>query len=129
MSDADRAASVLAELKSLGVGLSLDDFGNGYSSLIRLRSFPFDTLKIDRAFIANMGREDESCDIVKIILMLGKSFGLKVVAEGVETQEQAAQISGLGCELAQGYVFSRPVDQQRASALLASPGAFAAGAS
>lgn len=129
MSDADRAASVLAELKSLGVGLSLDDFGNGYSSLIRLRSFPFDTLKIDRAFIANMGREDESCDIVKIILMLGKSFGLKVVAEGVETQEQAAQISGLGCELAQGYVFSRPVDQERASALLASPGAPAAGAS
>lgn len=120
MSDTDKAAGVLTDLKALGVGLSLDDFGNGYSSLIRLRSFPFDILKIDRAFIANMDREDESSDIVKIILMLGKSLGLTVVAEGVETHSQAERIRTLGCELAQGYIFSRPVDHERASELLAS---------
>jgi EAL domain-containing protein (putative c-di-GMP-specific phosphodiesterase class I) len=119
MSDADKAADVLVQLKSLGVGLSLDDFGNGYSSLIRLRNFPFDTLKIDRAFISNIDRESESSDIVKIILLLAHNFGLKVVAEGVETQEQVTQISRLGCELAQGYLFSRPVDQSSASQLLA----------
>jgi PAS domain S-box-containing protein len=112
MGDVKRSALVLSELKALGVHLSIDDFGTGYSSLSRLQSFPVDTLKIDRAFISKIGTDAESIEMVRIIIMLAHNLGMSVVAEGVETPEQAQQLRDLGCELAQGYFFARPTDHQ-----------------
>jgi len=118
MGDADRALSVLTELKALGVRLSIDDFGTGYSSLSRLPRFPVDALKIDRSFISNMNRDRESCEIVRLIIMLAHSVGLKVVAEGTETEDQIGELKQLGCEMAQGYFYSPPVSSQSAFGLL-----------
>ncbi len=110
MGDPDRAASVLCELKSLGVRLSVDDFGTGYSSLSRLQQFPVDSLKIDRAFISHMDSEAESHKIVQVIIMLAQAMGLATVAEGAETEEHVNQLKALDCGFAQGYYFSRPAD-------------------
>jgi EAL domain-containing protein (putative c-di-GMP-specific phosphodiesterase class I) len=99
---------VLSELRALGVRLSIDDFGTGYSSLSRLQSFPVDTLKIDRSFITAMSADQESREIVRIIVLLAHNLGLKVVAEGIETKEQMTTLKHLGCALGQGYLFSRP---------------------
>ena len=112
MGDPERAASVLSELKALGVRLSVDDFGTGYSSLSRLQQFPVDSLKIDRAFISRMDSDAESRTIVEIIMMLAKNLGLKTVAEGTETEEQVNQLQILGCGFAQGYFFSKPADHR-----------------
>jgi diguanylate cyclase (GGDEF)-like protein/PAS domain S-box-containing protein len=118
MADAERSAGVLAQLKALGVGLDIDDFGTGYSSLSRLQRFPVDTLKIDRAFVSHMDSDQETHEIVRIIVMLAHNLGLKVVAEGVETQAQLELLRQVGCERAQGYLFSRPVDDQTILKLL-----------
>jgi len=120
MKDAVRSAVVLSELKGLGVRLSIDDFGTGYSSLSRLQRFPVDTLKIDRSFISGMGADLESHEIVRIIVILAHSLGLKVVAEGIETQEQMDTLKHLGCELGQGYLFSRPSAAETIEELLLS---------
>lgn len=112
MGDADRAASVLTELKALGVHLSIDDFGTGYSSLSRLQGFPVDAIKIDRSFISKMCVDAENREIVRIIITLAHNLGLSVVAEGVETADQVRQLRDLDCELAQGYFFSRPADHE-----------------
>lgn len=119
MADADRSAGVLSELKALGVGLDIDDFGTGYSSLSRLQSFRVDTLKIDRIFVSRMDSDAETHEIVRVIVMLAHHLGLKVVAEGVETQAQLDLLRHLGCERAQGYLFSRPVDHEAILKLLA----------
>jgi predicted signal transduction protein with EAL and GGDEF domain len=119
MGDRERAGYVLSELKALGVGLSIDDFGTGYSSLSRLQRFPIDTLKIDRSFIANLESDTENREIVRIIIMLAHNLGLKVVAEGTETEEQIRYLKQLNCEMAQGYFFSKPADQETVSKLLA----------
>jgi diguanylate cyclase (GGDEF)-like protein/PAS domain S-box-containing protein len=108
MGDAERSAVVLSELKAVGVRLSIDDFGTGYSSLSRLQRFPVDTLKIDRSFISGIGSGHETHEIVRIIVVLAHSLGLKVVAEGIETAEQMEMLKCFGCELGQGYLFSRP---------------------
>ena len=118
MGDADCALSVLSDLKALGVLLSIDDFGTGYSSLSRLPRFPIDILKIDRVFIANMTVDHDSHEIVRLIIMLAHSLGLKIVAEGTETEDQVTELKRLGCQLAQGYLYSPPVDARAASALL-----------
>ena len=118
MGDADRALSVLSELKALGVRLSIDDFGTGYSSLSRLPRFPVDALKIDRVFISNMSTNHESHEIVRLIVMLAHSVGLKVVAEGTETEEQITELKRLKCEMAQGFLYSPPVDRKAAFGLL-----------
>jgi len=118
MGDADRAMFILSELKELGVRLSLDDFGTGYSSLSRLPRLPIDSLKIDRIFIANMKTDHESYEIVRLILKLAHSLELEVVAEGTETEAQIADLKQLGCEKAQGYLYSRPVTAEAASELL-----------
>ena len=120
MGDEEKSGGVLAHLKALGVRLSIDDFGTGYSSLSRLRRIPVDTLKIDRAFISNMDRDPESREIVRIIIMLAHNLGLKAVAEGTETEEQVNLLKQLNCEMAQGYFFSRPADDQAMLKLLAS---------
>jgi EAL domain-containing protein (putative c-di-GMP-specific phosphodiesterase class I) len=118
MGDPEKAASVLSELKSLGVRLSVDDFGTGYSSLSRLQQFPVDSLKIDRAFISHMDSDAESHKIVKVILMLAQTLGLTTVAEGTETEEHVNQLKALDCGFAQGYYFSKPADQRVISELL-----------
>jgi EAL domain-containing protein (putative c-di-GMP-specific phosphodiesterase class I) len=99
--------------------LDIDDFGTGYSSLSRLQSFRVDTLKIDRVFVSRMDTDHETHEIVRVIIMLAHSLGLKVVAEGVETQTQLDLLKSLGCERAQGYLFSKPVDHETILKLLA----------
>jgi PAS domain S-box-containing protein len=122
MGDAEKSGHVLSRLKALGVRLSIDDFGTGYSSLSRLHRIPVDTLKIDRAFISSINSDPESREIVRIIIMLAHNLGLKVVAEGTETQEHINLLKQLNCEMAQGYFFSRPADDQAMLRLLASNG-------
>jgi diguanylate cyclase (GGDEF)-like protein/PAS domain S-box-containing protein len=118
MGDADRALSILTNLKALGVRLSIDDFGTGYSSLSRLPRFPVDALKIDRSFIVNLSCDHESREIVRLIIMIAHSVDLKVVAEGTETKDQIGELRALGCEMAQGYFYSPPVTSQSALGLL-----------
>jgi PAS domain S-box-containing protein len=120
MADAERSAVVLAELKALGVRLSIDDFGTGYSSLCRLQQFPFDTLKIDRTFVSGMGHDAETREIVRIIVMLAHNLHLRVVAEGIEDEEQLFMLKRIGCQLGQGYLFSKPADAESIEQLLAS---------
>ncbi len=110
MRDEERTTRILSELRTLGVCLCIDDFGTGYSSLSYLRRFALDILKIDRSFVADMLNNSESQEIVKTILSLGRNLSMKVVAEGVETGEQMTLLKSLGCEFAQGYLFSRPLD-------------------
>lgn len=118
MADAQRSAVVLSELKALGVRLDIDDFGTGYSSLSRLQRFPVDTLKIDRSFIAHVDTDVETAEIVRVIVMLAHGLRLEVVAEGVETQAQAKWLKDIGCELAQGYLYSKPVPGETIEQLL-----------
>ncbi len=118
MEDADRSAVVLTELKALGVRLDIDDFGTGYSSLSRLQRFPVDTLKIDRSFISRMDTDVETGEIIRLIVMLAHGLRLKVVAEGVETHAQADLLRDMGCELAQGYLYSKPVPAETIEQLL-----------
>jgi EAL domain-containing protein (putative c-di-GMP-specific phosphodiesterase class I) len=120
MADPQRSSLVLSELNALGVHLSIDDFGTGHSSLSRLQEFPVDTLKIDRSFISKINTDSETCEIVRIIILLAHSLGLTVVAEGVETAEQAGLLKQWNCELAQGYFFARPGDHAAARSLLTS---------
>jgi diguanylate cyclase (GGDEF)-like protein len=107
--DAAATLGTLNRLKALGVTLALDDFGTGYSSLTYVRRFPIDTLKIDRTFIDGIVGSSEDEAIVTAVLSMGRALGVHVVAEGVETEEQAARLRMLGCTLAQGYLFSRPI--------------------
>src|ERR1700690_496233 len=118
MGEPDHALSVLCELKKLGVLLSIDDFGTGYSSLSRLPRFPIDSLKIDRTFVSNMNTDRDNHEIVRLIIMLAHSLGLSIVAEGAETEDQVAALTRLGCDMVQGYFYSRPVDAKAAFDLL-----------
>ena len=101
--------AVLHELKKLGVSIVLDDFGTGYSSLSYLKMFPFDKIKIDRSFVAEMDDRADCAAIVGCVIALGRSLGMGTVAEGVETAEQVQLLRAAGCREAQGYLFSRPV--------------------
>ncbi len=101
--------AILNEIKLLGVKISMDDFGTGYSSLSYLRCFPFDKVKIDRSFIKDLPRDRNSMAIVRAIVGLGETFGMTITAEGVETDEQAAQLSMANCTRLQGYLFSKPI--------------------
>ncbi len=99
----------LKALKKLGVNLAMDDFGTGYSSLTYLKNFPIDCLKIDQAFVSKLESEPKNTAILKAIVVLGQSLGMKVVAEGVETDFQHECLYNLGCDEYQGYLFSKPV--------------------
>jgi diguanylate cyclase (GGDEF)-like protein len=118
MENAEAAASMLIQLRDLGVHLSIDDFGTGYSSLSYLHRFPVTTLKIDRSFIGRMGEGDENAEIVRTIMTLANNLGMEVVAEGVETEEQLARLRALKCEYGQGYLFSKPVAADAARMLV-----------
>ncbi len=109
---------LLRAFKLRGVELSLDDFGTGYSSLSYLHRFPFDVLKIDRSFVMGIADSAEARRLVRTIIELGQDLGLRIVAEGVETEAQADHLKALGCDYGQGYFFSRPIDPDRATELL-----------
>jgi diguanylate cyclase (GGDEF)-like protein/PAS domain S-box-containing protein len=119
MGNPDGALSTLRQLKLLQVGLEIDDFGTGYSSLSCLHLLPFDTLKIDRSFIKELGARFEGAEIVRTILALARSLEMFVVAEGVETEEQLQTLTDLGCDYAQGYYFSKPKNAQMTEELMA----------
>ena len=119
MSRVDGSAAVLQQLWDRSLRLHIDDFGTGYSSLSYLCRLPLHTLKIDRTFVDRMGEADSDLEIVKTIVRLAKNLNLSVIAEGVETKDQLNQLIELGCEEAQGYLFSRPVDSTAAEELLA----------
>jgi len=112
------AQETLQTLKGLGVRLAIDDFGTGYSALGRLRSLPFDRLKIDKVFVDELIGAPDDTTLVETILKMARLLGLEVVAEGVETSGQADFLRGRGCGFAQGYLFSRPVDAWQLEALL-----------
>ncbi|MDJ0556805.1 MAG: EAL domain-containing protein [Microcoleaceae cyanobacterium MO_207.B10] len=111
--------NILSNLKRLNVQLNIDDFGTGYSSLSRLQNFPIDTLKIDRSFVMRMDKESENLEITKAILSMASSLGIDVIAEGVETAEQLSLLRNLECKYGQGYFFSKPVDSEKATNLIA----------
>jgi diguanylate cyclase (GGDEF)-like protein/PAS domain S-box-containing protein len=110
--------AVMRELKNIGVGLALDDFGTGYSSLSYLKRFRLDKLKIDRSFIADVCHNEQDAILTDAIILLGKSLGLKVVAEGVETQDQLAYLRLRRCDYYQGYLCSRPMPSKDFAALI-----------
>ncbi|USE35167.1 bifunctional diguanylate cyclase/phosphodiesterase [Endozoicomonas sp. SCSIO W0465] len=107
--DLEASKAQLQTIKSIGVTLALDDFGTGYSSLGYLKQFPFDKIKIDKSFIEDLPENRENCGIVEAIVQIGKSFGLKVLAEGVETVEQDAYLAQRGCQEGQGYYYGKPL--------------------
>ena len=109
---------LLMQLRVMGVRVALDDFGTGQSSLAYLHQFPADKLKLDRSFICDMETRNDVRDIVGAVTTLAHQLGLEVIAEGVETDGQLAQVRALGCEYVQGYFFSKPVDRDRAAELL-----------
>ncbi|GAA4872815.1 putative bifunctional diguanylate cyclase/phosphodiesterase [Ferrimonas pelagia] len=119
MEDMDHAYDTLTKLKALGVKLAIDDFGTGYSSLAYLKRFPVDTLKIDRSFVANLPGDSQDSAIISAILDLAQHLELKVVAEGVETQEQHDWLQQRGCDVMQGFWYSRPLASQDWKQLLA----------
>jgi len=119
MQDAETALKTLGKLKAMGVRLSIDDFGTGYSSLIYLRRFPLDTLKIDRAFTQDMMTSPDAQAIIDAIIAMAEALKLTVIAEGVETEEQAVQLLKQKCFLAQGFAFCKPVPAEELTARLA----------
>ncbi len=108
MTDPARVAAFLGEIQAMGVHIAMDDFGTGYSSLSYLKRFPIDTIKIDRSFVADISEEAEDVEIVRAIINMGHALGREIVAEGVETEEQAEVLRDFRCEVLQGYLVSRP---------------------
>ncbi|MCW2705660.1 MAG: hypothetical protein JWQ37_3655 [Blastococcus sp.] len=119
MHDRDAAAATLWLLKGLGVRIAIDDFGTGYSSLAYLRRFPIDMLKVAREFVDGLGRDAHDDVITHAIVELANTLGLLTVAEGIETTQQSETLAALGCDIAQGYLFSRPIEADAASAVMA----------
>jgi diguanylate cyclase (GGDEF)-like protein/PAS domain S-box-containing protein len=116
MRDPDRAHDVLWDLHERGLRVAIDDFGTGYSSLSRLRSFPIDVLKIDRSFVSHLDEDPEAAHIVGAFIQLGRGLGMTTLAEGIETEGEWRFLADQGCELGQGYFFSRPVSAAEISA-------------
>ncbi len=108
MENAEHTINVLNRLKHIGVQLSIDDFGTGYSSLSYLQRLPFDTLKIDRSFVNNVGVNGENSEILQTIISLAKNLRMRVIAEGIETESQLAVLRNLGCDYGQGYLIAKP---------------------
>ncbi len=116
--DFDRGLALLRRLKALGVRISMDDFGSGYSSLSYLQAFPFDKIKIDRAFVINLGRNPQSAAIVRAVIGLGHGLEMSIVAEGVETQEQLTFLADEGCDAVQGYLLGKPAPVRQYAAVV-----------
>ncbi|MGI8610262.1 MAG: EAL domain-containing protein [Candidatus Dormibacteria bacterium] len=118
MRDAESAITTLRELKALGLKISIDDFGTGYSSLAYLKRFPLDELKVDKSFVDGLGRDPEATAIIAAVMGMAHALGLSVVAEGVETEEQAERLRALGCDEAQGFYYARPQPAREIDELL-----------
>jgi len=118
MSRVDVVERLLGGIRDLGVELSIDDFGTGYSSLAYLKRFPVQRLKIDRAFVRDLGRDADSAAIVRSVVALGHGLQMRIVAEGVETESQLEMLRSLGCDEFQGYLFARPMEAGAVPALL-----------
>jgi EAL domain-containing protein (putative c-di-GMP-specific phosphodiesterase class I) len=119
MTDVDQSIRKLRALRNAGMRIALDDFGTGYSSLAYLSKLPIDTLKIDRSFVHGMTENPADTSIVSTIISLAQALRFKVVAEGVETEQQAQLLRLLRCDQVQGYLFSPPVPAERIETLLA----------
>ena len=116
--DFDRGLGLLRRLKALGVRISMDDFGSGYSSLSYLQAFPFDKIKVDRAFVVNLGRNPQSAAIVRAVIDLGHGLDMSIVAEGVETADQLSFLAAEGCDAVQGYLIGKPLPIGQYAALV-----------
>jgi EAL domain-containing protein (putative c-di-GMP-specific phosphodiesterase class I) len=118
MGNAESTAAVLQELKKMGVHFAVDDFGTGYSSLSYLQQFPIDVLKIDQSFVHRITGDPDDAPIVRAIIDMGKNLKQRVIAEGIETEEQLAFLRSHHCAEGQGYLFSRPVAAAQLADLL-----------
>ena len=116
--EAAQAEDVLAQLRALGVGLSVDDFGTGYSSLTFLQRVAVNEIKVDRSFVGSMLQSDNDAAIVRATVELAHGLGIRVVAEGVETAEQVIALRELGCDIAQGWHYGRPMSPEQLRALV-----------
>jgi len=114
----DKATDILNSLREQGIRLAIDDFGTGYSSLAYLKHFPLDVLKIDKSFIDDIPFQKDDMEIAATIIAMGKILGFKVLAEGVETQEQLTFLQEKGCDSYQGYIRSKPVPEYELTELL-----------
>jgi len=121
MTDVERTVDVLGKIHDLGVSISMDDFGTGYSSLASLKTIPFDVLKIDRSLVCDLSDNDTSRRITGAIVAMGKALRMVVLAEGVETDEQSKLLGEIGCDLAQGYFFSKPLPASEIETMLILP--------
>jgi EAL domain-containing protein (putative c-di-GMP-specific phosphodiesterase class I) len=115
---ADKALACIKQVKAMGVKVAIDDFGTGYSSLSYLNKFPADMLKIDKSFIDVMNSSESSKQYVATIISIGHILNLKVISEGVETEDQLDTLRQIGCDYVQGYIWGRPLDPQDAAALV-----------
>ena len=121
MEDLGHTSEVVEQLSELGIRLAIDDFGTGYSSLRYLKRFPVGMLKIDRSFIAGLGKDPEDAVIIRAVIGMSQALGIEAVAEGVEHLRQLSLLASLGCDLLQGYLFGHPCEAMAAEALLLSP--------
>jgi EAL domain-containing protein (putative c-di-GMP-specific phosphodiesterase class I) len=119
MHDPQSAVHTLEQLNAMGIRIAIDDFGTGYSSLAYLKRYPIDTLKVDQSFVRDVTHDPNDASIVQAIIAMARSMQLRVVAEGVETEEQLTFLRTHGCEAVQGYLFSRPVPAEEARELIA----------
>jgi EAL domain-containing protein (putative c-di-GMP-specific phosphodiesterase class I) len=115
----EHTLSILRRIKKIGVRIAMDDFGTGYSSLSYLRCFPFDKIKVDRAFVSDLAERNENVVIVQAIVSIARALGMMTTAEGVETEGQHQFLAALGCDEVQGYLFSAPVPVEKVAALIA----------
>ena len=118
MQDVELAVATMKDLQGLGVQLSIDDFGTGYSSLSALKTFPVARLKIDKSFIDGLLADENDKAVAGAVISLGQTLNLRVIAEGVETEAQAAFLRDINCDEMQGYLFSKPVPAQAIEELL-----------
>ena len=125
MHDPEHAVRVLRSLSSAGLRIAVDDFGTGYSSLAYLTRFPLTSLKIDKSFVADVLSDEADATIVRTVIDMAHTLRFTVVAEGVETQPQAALLRSLGCEQAQGFLFGRPMPAAEVARFMAAPKAAA----
>jgi EAL domain-containing protein (putative c-di-GMP-specific phosphodiesterase class I) len=119
MADRETGFRALRDLSEEGLQVAIDDFGTGYSSLDQLRRMPVDVIKVDRSFVRAMSEGDSDRELVAAVVGMGRALGLTVIAEGIETDEQAVALRELGCDLGQGFLFARPLSHAQLEDLLA----------